>query len=96
MVKHVVMFKLKNRTPETVNQLKDSLSGMEGRIETLRHLEVGEDFKHSERSCDLVLITHFDNREGLSTYSSHPVHQPVLELVRSLCSQTWVVDFELP
>lgn len=94
MVKHIVMFKLKDKTQENLDKLADALEGMEGHIETLRFLEVGRDFKGSERSYDLVLTTHFDDREGLQTYSAHEVHQPVLKLARELCSSTIVVDYE--
>ena len=94
MVKHIVMFKLKQKTPENLNTLASALKGMEGRIVSLKFLEVGEDFKGSERSFDLVLTTHFDNREGLTDYAGHEVHQPVIQLARTLCSQTVVVDYE--
>jgi hypothetical protein len=95
MVKHIVMFKLKEKSPDNLNTLISALNGMKGQIESLRFLEVGEDFKASDRSFDLVLTTHFENRQGLETYAGHQVHQPVIQLARSLCSQTVVVDYEL-
>ncbi len=94
MVKHIVMFKLKEKSPENLKALASALNGMKGKIETLEYLEVGEDFKGSERSFDLALTTHFKNREGLEAYAKHEVHQPVIQLARSLCSQTVVVDYE--
>ena len=95
MIKHIVMFKLKEKSSGNLNALSSALNGMKGQIETLRFLEVGEDFKGSERSFDLVLTTHFENRQGLETYAGHEVHQPVIQLARSLCSQIVVVDYEL-
>ncbi len=95
MIKHIVMFKLKEKSPDNVKTLASALNGMKSQIETLKFLEVGEDFKGSERSFDLVLTTHFENRQGLETYAGHKVHQPVIQLARSLCSQTVVVDYEL-
>lgn len=95
MIKHIVMFKLKEKTSDNVKALASALNGMNGQIETLQFLEVGEDFKGSERSFDLVLTTHFENLQGLETYAGHEVHQPVIQLARSLCSQTVVVDYEL-
>jgi len=94
MVKHIVMFKLKNKTRENLNTLVSALRGMEGKIETLRSIEVGEDFKESERSFDVVLTTEFENGEGLQAYAEHSVHQPVIQTARALCSQTAVVDYE--
>jgi hypothetical protein len=96
MIKHIVMFKLKEKSPNNLKALASALNGMNGQIETLSFLEVGEDFKGSDRSFDLVLTTHFENREGLEAYAAHEVHQPVIQQARSLCSQTVVVDYELP
>ena len=94
MIKHIVMFKLKEKSPDNLKALASALNGMRGQIETLKFLEIGEDFKGSNRSFDLVLVSHFENRQGLETYAGHKVHQPVIQLARSLCSQTVVVDYE--
>jgi len=94
MVKHIVMFKLAENTPANRRRATEALESLRGRIETLRHLEVGEDYMASERSFDLVLITHFDDREGLSTYAGHEHHLPVVDTMRGLCSKSVSVDFE--
>ena len=94
MVIHIVMFKLNQKTPENMERALTALKGMAGKIETLKHLEVGIDFKESERSYDLVLSTHFENKEGLDTYANHEVHQPVIKTLRALCSHSIVVDYE--
>ncbi len=93
MVKHIVMFKLKEKTPDNVKQVVDALRGMEGRIETLKHIEVGENFKESDRAFDVVLTTHFENEAGLDAYIAHPVHQPVVALIRSLCGGMASADY---
>ncbi len=93
MVKHIVMFKLKENTPENLSQVVEALRSMEGKIETLKHIEVGENFKASDRAFDVVLTTHFDNESGLDAYIAHPVHQPVVTLIRSLCEKMGSVDY---
>jgi len=93
MVKHIVMFKLKEKTAENMEAAVSTLRGLDGKIESLRFIEVGVDFKETERSHDLVLTTHFDDQEGLSAYASHPTHLPVIETMRNLCSNSIVVDF---
>ncbi len=93
MIKHIVMFKLAQKTPENLDLVISALRGMEGKIETLRHLEVGQDYSESERSYDVVLTTHFDNQEGLKTYINHEVHLPVVDQIRALCSGSVVVDY---
>ena len=95
MVKHIVMFKLTDKTPVNMEKVVSSLKTMEGKIETLRHIEIGVDFKGSERSFDVVLITHFDDREGLKTYVDHKYHQPVRQTIRALCCNSVVIDYEI-
>jgi len=93
MVKHVVMFKLKDKTQKNIDFAVSILKDLNGRIETLRFLEIGLDFKESERSYDILLITHFENKAGLEVYASHPNHLPVIEKMRELCSSSVVVDY---
>ena len=94
MIKHVVMFKLKNNTRENMSEAVSALKNMEGKIPSLNHIEVGVDISKTERSSDIVLTTHFDDMEGLKTYASHPVHQPVIDILRKLCSSISAVDYE--
>ena len=95
MVKHIVMFKLKEKNPANLKKAVQALQGLEGEIEALRSLEIGIDFAQSERSYDIVLTTHFDDRNGFDTYGPHPKHIPVIETMRALCSSSVVVDYEV-
>ena len=95
MVKHIVMFKLAKKTPENMERAIRSLQGMEGNIETLKSIEIGTDFLESERSYDIALTAEFKNREGLEIYRKHENHLHVVKLMRSLCSSSVVVDYEI-
>ena len=95
MVKHIVMFKLTEKTSQNMQLSTDSLRSLENKIETLKSIEIGTDFLESDRSYDIVLTAHFENQEGLKTYSSHENHLPVVKIMRSLCSSSVVVDYEL-
>jgi hypothetical protein len=95
MVKHIVMFKLAEKTTENMERSVDSLRSLEGRIETLQSIEIGTDFLESERSYDIVLSAHFKDRDGLNIYANHENHLPVIKVMRSLCSSSVVVDYEI-
>ena len=95
MVKHIVMFKLAEKTLENIECAVNSLRSLEGNIETLKSIEVGTDFLESERSYDIVLTTEFENREGLEIYGEHENHLPVVKIMRSLCSSSVAVDYEV-
>lgn len=94
MVKHIVMFKLAEKTQENLDQAMEALNSLRGNIETLKFLELGTDFLSSERSYDIVLTAFFDDRQGLKTYAVHKNHLPVVDIMRSLCSSSIVVDYE--
>jgi len=95
MVKHIVMFKLADKNPENLDQAIAALNSLRGNIETLKFIEIGNDFLSSERSYDIVLTAFFDDREGLKAYAGHKNHLPVVEKMRSLCSSSIVVDYEI-
>ena len=94
MIKHIVMFKLKDRSKENIEKIVNALKTLEGNIDVLRSAEVGINFTESERSYDIVLTTEFDDRNALNAYGPHPHHLPVVETVRLLCSGSVVVDYE--
>ena len=93
MVKHIVMFKLKDKSPDNLDFALSTLMSLEGNIESLRMIEVGLDFNKSERAYDIVLTTHFDDEAGLASYVAHPNHLPVITKMRDLCSSSIVVDY---
>ena len=97
MITHIVLFKLKERTPEGVDKARDILLSMEGKIEQLRHLEVGSDLIHSERSADVSLVTKFDTLEDLQGYQVHPYHADVVAAyMRSVSASVVSADYETP
>ena len=62
MVKHIVMWKIKEThgltKEQTAQQIKEALEGLNGKIEGLRHLEVGIDFLQSDASYDVVSVSY--------------------------------------
>jgi Stress responsive A/B Barrel Domain len=95
MLTHVVLFKLKDRSPEAVKVTHDVLANMEGKIPQLLHIEVGTDILHTERSYDLALITKFNSVEDMQAYQVHPVHVEVGKHIKSVVDGTSIsVDFE--
>ena len=77
MIRHIVMFKIKEEYKSEIPQLVENFYGMKGRIEGMVNLEAGADFLGSERSYDLALITEFTDRAAFDAYQTHPVHLPV-------------------
>ena len=94
MITHIVLFKLKDRSAESVQATADVLRAMEGKIEQLKKLEVGTDVLHTERSYDIALTTIFDSLDDLQAYQVHPVHQKVIEHMSQVRESAVSVDYE--
>lgn len=94
MITHIVFFKLKDRSAESVERTAQVLRDMEGKIEQLRHLEVGVDVLHTERSYDIALVTKFDSLADLDAYQVHPVHKKVIEHMSQVRESSVAVDYE--
>ena len=94
MIRHIVLFKIKDEYKDEIPQLVQNFYGMKGRIEGLVDLESGADFLHSGRSYDLALLTVFENREAFEAYQTHPVHLPVKKRMHEVRSASVACDFE--
>ena len=79
MVKHIVCFKLKDNSEENCKTAQEVLLSMKDNVELLRDIQVGVDFLHSERSCDVVLEVVVDDRAALEAYQNHPYHVNVVK-----------------
>ncbi|MBI9097429.1 MAG: Dabb family protein [Spirochaetaceae bacterium] len=91
MIKHVVMWKLKNISDgdEVVKRLKN----LEGRIPGLISIDAGTDTNRSGAAFDVVLISQHTSQEALNSYQLHPEHLEVKEYIGSVVKERIVVDF---
>jgi Stress responsive A/B Barrel Domain len=97
MITHIVLFKLTDPRPDIVDATRELLLSMNGNVPQLRHLEVGIDLIHSERSCDIALVTRFDSLDELKAYQVDPYHAgTILPHMRSVCSSIVSVDYDSP
>ncbi len=94
MIRHIVLFKIKDEYKNEIPELVGNFLAMKGRIEGMTDLEAGADILHSERSYDLALITVFDSRESFDAYQTHPVHMPVKKRMHIVRSVSVACDFE--
>jgi hypothetical protein len=95
MIKHIVFFKLKDRSPEKVEATVQVLRNMEGKIPQLLSIEVGADLIHSERSFDIALVTVVASMEDLQAYQVHPAHKEVIAHINEVKELSFAVDYEI-
>jgi hypothetical protein len=94
MINHVVLFKLKDRTPENIEKTRAVLAALGGKIPVLRHFDVGVDVLRAERSYDLALLAKFDSLADLQAYQDHPAHLEVVKYMMTVRESTITVDYE--
>ncbi len=95
MIRHIVLFKIKDEFKDEIPQLVKNFEGMKGRVEGLLELEAGADILHSERSYDLALITVFEDRAAFDAYQTHPAHLPVKKRMHEVRIASVACDFEI-
>ncbi len=93
MVRHIVMFWLKDKSSQNIEEAAQKLQSMTGKIEGMISLEVGIDVLYSSRSCDLCLTTVFDSMESLERYRTHPVHLPVQAYMHAVRESSVSADY---
>ena len=95
VIRHIVMFRIKDEYKDEIPQLVENFRSMKGRIEGMLDLEAGQDILGSERSYDLALTTVFEDRAAFDAYQTHPVHMPVKKRMHEVRSSSVACDFEI-
>jgi hypothetical protein len=95
MIRHIVLFKIKDEYKSEIPQLVENFYGMVGKVEGLVALEAGRDILGSERSCDLGLVTLFADRAAFDAYQNHPAHMPVRKRMHEVREGSVACDFEV-
>ena len=96
MVVHIVIFKFKEENKAAnLEKVEKELNALVQKIDELKSIEVGVDFNQSERAFDLSLYSTFDTKEDLQAYAVHPAHLEVVQLIKSVTSESKVVDYTL-
>ncbi len=100
MVKHIVMWKLKDQARGNVKRvnaklIKEKLESLNGKIPGLLKLEVGIDFSNSEESRDIVLYSEFESKDDLKNYQNHPEHKAIMPFICEARDERRVVDYKI-
>ncbi|MDR2809923.1 MAG: Dabb family protein [Tannerellaceae bacterium] len=100
MVRHIVMFKLKEfASPDEkqakMREIKNALESLAGPINILRSIRVDFNINPSE-TWDLILTTELDTLNDVRTYAEHPEHVAVSKnLIAPVKADRACVDYEV-
>lgn len=98
MVKHIVLFKLKDGIAQEeklaiMQQFKKAIEELTLKIPVIRKIEVGLNMNPTE-TWDLALHSEFDSLEDVKTYASHPDHVAAAKLLADVKESRACVDYE--
>lgn len=98
MIKHIVIWKLKNKTLpllacEDALAIKSALEDLQGKIPGLLNIEVGFNYSEKETAGDIVLVSEFESKEALASYQNHPAHVHVGTIVRPRTHDRRMIDY---
>lgn len=99
MVKHIVLFKLKNTVlPEeklrAMNDFKAAIEALPSKISAIRKIEVGLNMNPAE-SYDIALYSEFDSLEDVNFYAKHPDHVAAGKILADVKESRACVDYEI-
>ena len=97
MLRHVVLFKLKEDAPKgTLALLKDELGALSKSIPEIRAYDYGSDLGLRDGNFDLCLVAQFDDAEAFNRYVIHPDHQRfVSDCLTPVAADRVAVQFEV-
>ena len=98
MLKHIVLFKLKESAEAASKEqnakiVKHDLEALKGKIPQIRHLEVGINCIPGETAYDIAIYSEFADEKELSIYMKHPEHVKVAEFIGKVRESRVVVDY---
>lgn len=98
MLKHIVMFKLKEFDNAQIKQekaqfLKTELEKLKDKISVIKTFEVGINALENPNAYDIVLLSTFNCDGCLKTYIEAPEHKQFEELLNENVIQRTVVNF---
>ncbi len=99
MVKHIVLFKLKEDLPEAtkaevMDTFKSGIEALPPVISLIRHIEVGLNVNEDEQ-WDICLNSEFDSLDDVRTYANHPAHKAVAGALKPFLAGRSCVDYSL-
>lgn len=99
MVKHIVLFKLKDevsteKKAAVMHQFKEAIEALPAKISVIRKIEVGLNMNPGE-TWNIALYSEFDSLEDVKYYATHPDHVAAGKILAETKESRACVDYEL-
>lgn len=99
MVKHIVLFKLKDAASadsklEAARRFKEAIEALPAVIPSIRRIEVGLNINEAE-NWSIALYSEFDSLADVKAYAVHPAHVAAGKLLAEVRESRACVDYEV-
>ena len=99
MVKHIVLFKLKEDAPleqkkNVMSAFKQAIEALPAKIPFILKVEVGLNMNPQE-TWDIALYSEFKSLDDVKSYAIHPDHVAAAKLIADLKESRSCVDYEV-
>ena len=99
MVKHIVLFKLRNDIAEETRRaaalrFKEAIEELPAKIDVIRNIEVGLNINPDE-TWTIALYSEFDTLDDVRAYATHPDHVAAGKLLAEVRESRACVDYEI-
>ena len=95
MIRHVVLWRLKENNDQIFETVRATLQAQAGRIPGMLRIEIGRNFSSHRRAVDVCLVCDFESREALAAYHKHPLHAETRTIVDALITDHWIADYDV-
>jgi quinol monooxygenase YgiN len=100
MIKHIVMWKLKEHAEgeskaANMSKMKTLLETCRNLVPGLLKLEVGLANPTLEATYDVVLYSEFTDKAALDAYQEHPTHQAIKPFIGAVKLERQCMDYEV-
>lgn len=100
MIKHIVMWKLKEiaqdrSRQENAQRVKELLESCSAIVPGIMKFEVALARVGFEATYDVVLYAEFASRAALDAYNNHPTHLAIKPIISALREERQCMDYEI-
>jgi quinol monooxygenase YgiN len=95
VIKHIVMWKLKEPKQESVSKVKAALESCRGAVPGMLKYEIGTDIGADAGPWDVVLYSEFTDRAALDAYQQSAPHLAIKGIIGPLREARGAVDYEV-
>ncbi|MDR8390095.1 Dabb family protein [Aliifodinibius sp. S!AR15-10] len=102
MIRHVVMWKLKDEAAGATKQknaekMKLILEGLKTNIDEIKNVEVGININSDENDMayDVVLISDFETELDFTMYTRNAHHKKAVDFIESVIKERRFVDYKV-